>query len=190
MFLVEMMIALVVASLLAVALVQSYAAISSFGSKSQGELLASTIAQEVIDSARDTEYANLSNEGGLWNLPINVFSYTNDAGEQVSVSDGAIQTGVFPRPLLLATSCREDGGNPLNWTASLGHQGSTGNNRFQGVCLENIIVSSQYITIQVWVIWNETGSMPSVVSAAPPVVPTGCRSYFMQTTIAQNGIHS
>lgn len=194
MFLVEMLIALMIASVFAVVLVQSYSAISVFGSKSQGELLASTIAQEVIDSARDTEYVNLVTEAGVHNLPINVFSYTDNAGQEVSVNDGTVDP-IFPRPLLMASSCRQDGGNPLNWTASLGHQGATGNNRFHGTCLEQISVNTvspvlQYVTIQVWVVWNEAGNMPSIGNSVPPIVPTGCRSYFMQTTISQNGIHS
>jgi type II secretory pathway pseudopilin PulG len=181
MFLVEMMIALVVASLLAVALVQSYAAVSAFGGKGQGELMAATIAQQVIDSARDTQFNNLLAEAGVHNLPINDGDSAYDP--------------IFPRALMLSNSigttnlyCPDDG---TIWSGQ-SWANSTNRNRMHGACVEQITeVSTTQINVEVWVIWNETGSACPVASGqAPPTVPKGCRQFHMQTIITQNGIHS
>ncbi|MBX9686937.1 MAG: hypothetical protein K2X27_09560 [Candidatus Obscuribacterales bacterium] len=93
-FLVEGMVGILVSSIIATAMVQIYAQTRRMSNVSQGQLLATALAQECIDHLRVVPYTLVAANTGV---------------HYAQLSGAATQDALFPRPLL------ED--NSLDYTA-------------------------------------------------------------------------
>lgn len=98
-FLVEALVAVLVASLLGTALVQMYTQVRRVTNMSQGHLYAIAVAQECIDQARAVSYASLS-------APVNQgVHYPLVNGSMAQINDD-----IFPHPLMRDSA--------LDWTGN------------------------------------------------------------------------
>jgi hypothetical protein len=134
--LIEFLVALVVSTMIAGFLIDDISQIHRFSTKGEKQIIAAAIAQEVIDSARDTSYANLQAlKTRTHILPINS-------------GDGNIDPA-FPRPLLLDLQ-------NLTWT------NASQANRFFGLVTERIedfALVPNTVKVTVTVEWKEDGDM-------------------------------
>ncbi len=135
-YLIEFLVALIVSTMIAGILIDDISQIHRFSTKGEKQLVAAAIAQEVIDSARDTSYANLQAlKSRVHTLPINT-------------GDGNIDAA-FPRPLLLDLQ-------ELTWTDA------SKVNRFFGQVTERIedfAPVPNTLKVTVTVEWREDGNV-------------------------------
>ena len=136
-YLIEFLVALVVSTTIAQILIDSISQTERFSSSGQGQLLATTIAEEVLDFARGSSIADLQNimPTSPHTLPINT-------------GDGSIDPA-FPRLLVMDLQ-------NLVWSQPAQA------NRFAGTVTETVGYSSTYpsmIQVTVQVQWTESGGM-------------------------------
>lgn len=105
--LVEMIVGVLVSSIFAAAVVQSMSQGMSVTSGAQNQALASSMAQEVLDAARNLPYATLSGYTGTWPLVVQL------------PQGGSISCPPYPRPLL------QDNDNFTYGTSQYGSQALT-----------------------------------------------------------------
>lgn len=156
--LVEMVVGVLVSSIFAAAVVQSMSQGLSLTSGAQNQVVASSMAQEVLDAARNLPFATLTSYQGSWPLIV-----------QLQQGDGPINCPPYPRPLLL------DNSNFTYGTSQYGSQAIT-NTLTANTCsaTEDIVSNSDNTcTVTVTINWRDS---------------TGNHSYQVSTRIAQNGI--
>lgn len=133
-YLIEFLVALAVSTLIAGFLIDDISQINRFSTNGEMQLMATSIAQEVIDSARNQPYTTLQALIGTHVLPVNS-------------GDGSFDSS-FPRPLLLDLQ-------NLSWSQA------SQRGKFYGTVTETIAYSplvSNTISITVVVQWKEGAS--------------------------------
>ncbi len=136
-YLIEFLVALVVSTTIAQILIDSISQTHRFSNDGQCQLLAATIAEEVIDFARGSSYPELQNlmVASPHTLPINT-------------GDSSIDP-VFPRMLVMDLQ-------------NLGWSQPALANRFRGTVTESAAYSAAYpgmIQLTVTVSWTQSGGM-------------------------------
>lgn len=156
--LVEMIVGVLVSSIFAAAVVQSMSQGLSLTSGAQNQVVASSMAQEVLDAARNLPYATLSGYTGTWPLTV-----------QLAEGGSPVSCPPYPRPLLLDNSnftygSSQYGGQALSNTLSAANCNAT----------EDIVNNGDNTcTVTVTVNWSDS---------------TGNHTFAVSTRIAQNGI--
>ncbi len=124
-FLVEAIVAVLVSGIIGTAMAQMYSQIHNVGNMSQGQLVAVSLANEVIDQLRATKFANVQANAGLHTPMVN------------GVGNGDV---LFPRALL------QDTGNYLtnNGNSTLDYTGGGDSAVMQG--MQNVLHTVDPIT--------------------------------------------
>lgn len=167
-FIVELMVAILVASIMGTAIVNSMSDSLRVSTKAQNQVIATAIAQQVIDACRNRPFDDLITTGGA-----NGCLGTNQA-LVVNGTSSTVYPAIFPRPLMVDLS---------DANASY-HQEST-NNRFNGTV--NVDVTTvgdanpdtgrhDTVNVAVTVRWREDGP--------------GQRRYRMAANINRFGLRS
>jgi type II secretory pathway pseudopilin PulG len=124
--LLELLVAIGVSGIIAAALASNLAAIQRFANKGQSNILAANIAQQIIDSARNTSFTNLNSQMGTYVMLVN--------------KDVLSQTGpaINPRPLLIdnTTSTWSDATNQNRFAPSVTEIISNGPNYPRDISVE------------------------------------------------------
>lgn len=167
-FLVELMVAILVSSIMGTAIVNSMSDSMRVTTKAQNQVIATAIAQQVIDACRNRPFDDLVTQGGS----------NGCLGMNQSLVVNGTTTGtypaIFPRPLIMTT---DDPGATY-------HSEATGN-RFQGTAIADVVTvgdqdpdTGRFNTanVSVTVRWNEGG--------------TGQRRYRMSANITRFGLRS
>lgn len=158
-YLIEAVIACLVAAIITTSLTQSYAQLKATGTHSQAELEAIAIAQECIDQLRVQQYSYIAANLGTHTPTIVGTSPTGDA--------------VFPRPLLRDTTNLTFYNNTESQvTDQLNYIRATNNQAT--VTLTQDPNNAQSIDVSVAVVWSDTG---------------GSHTYTLQTIISSNGLN-
>lgn len=160
-YLVELLVAVFISSLLAAALAENMSETLRLTSSGQNQIIAAAIGQELVDNARNTSYASLCTmAGNTYTLNVN----SSNSGNPVS-----------SRPLMMDLT-------GLDWTQD------AENNQFDGTVSETLsnagwgnytdpILGSipNGIRVDILINWNER-QMP--------------KTYSLSTYISRNGIHN
>lgn len=167
-FLVELMVAILVSSIMGTAIVNGMSDSLRVSTKAQNQVIATAIAQQVIDACRNRPFDDLVTQGGENGcLGMNQSLVVNG-------SSNATCPAIFPRPLIMTT---DDEG-------AIYHGESTGN-RFQGTAVADVTTvgdqdpdTGRFNTanVAVTVRWSEGG--------------TGQRRYRMSANITRFGLRS
>lgn len=167
-FLVELMVAIMVSSIMGTAIVNSMSDSLRVTTKAQNQVMATAIAQQVIDACRNRPFDDLVTQGGEHGcLGMNQNLVVNGATE-------ATYPAIFPRPLIMTT---DDAG-------AVYHNESTGN-RFQGTAIADVTTvgepdpdTGRYNTanVAVTVRWNEGGSAQRRYRMSANITRFGLRS--------------
>lgn len=153
-----MVVGVLVSSIFAAAVVQGMSQGMSLTSGAQNEVLASTMAQEVLDAARDLPYATLQGYAGTYNLTV-----------QLPQGGGSINCPPYPRPLLLDDS-------NFSYGASQYGQKALYNTLTATTCSGTETIQNNgdnTCTVTVTINWRDS---------------TGPHQFIASTRIAQNGI--
>jgi len=173
-FLLELLVTCSITGILAVGIMGNMSQIFQFSTSAQNQVTAATIAQQLIDNARNTPYAAL--ESYVPSSPFTLLINRTDSG----------QTGPLPAQRPLLVDFAPPGGWPTihwvqptasgsSWTYPTMDSTST-YAQFQGTATETIqAVSSDLLRVTVTVQWQEKGTTPRKLQIA--------------TFIARNGIN-
>lgn len=168
-FIVELLVAILVSSIMGAAVVNSMSDSLRVTTKAQNQVIATAIAQQVIDACRNRPFDDLVTVGGA--------NGCLGMNQSLVVNGTASSTypAIFPRPLIMRTDDN----------AATYHNESSGN-RFQGTAIADVATvgdvdpdTGRYNTanVAVTIRWNEGGS-------------TGQRRYRMSANITRFGLRS
>lgn len=158
--LVEMLIAVSIGGVLLSATYGSAMAMYRFSAGGENRVLASTMAQQVIDNARNSRYSHLRDD---------ILAGNNTVTQTLSLYQYAAdpKTSCFPRPLLR--------------DANLAYTSAATAKQFNGTVKETVVnltpgeMNNGLIRVNVLVEWDD---------------PQGHHTYKTGTTISQTGIHN
>ncbi|HEY9869449.1 MAG TPA: type II secretion system protein [Candidatus Obscuribacterales bacterium] len=172
-YMVELILAIATAGMLAAALASNIAETERFSNAGQNQILAMSIVQEQIDNARNTSFDDLSSWAGTHTLKVNNPD-PNYNGCPVASCVGGCKLN--PRPLQLDLA-------NLEWTAMEISTSNKKQNVFQGTVSEQIIPSGQ------------TGGPPyantvKVIVEAVWREGQATRRYRLETLVSKNGINN
>ncbi|MBX9567643.1 MAG: prepilin-type N-terminal cleavage/methylation domain-containing protein [Candidatus Obscuribacterales bacterium] len=157
--LVELLVALVMAALVSLALFEGYSTSLRATSATQNQILASSIAQEAIDEARNQTWTGMSPQG-LVNL---VNLYPPSSPQQLPIT---------------ASQTLTSGMRPLGMNTDLSYSDASINGQFVGTCTRSFSQTGGAngpITVTVNVTWQRGTASPKTLSVS--------------TMITKNGIH-
>ncbi len=156
--LVEMIVGVLVSSIFAAAVAQGMSQGLSLTSGAQNQVMASSMAQEVLDAARNLPFATLVSYQGDWPLVV-----------QASQGSGPVNCPPYPRPLLL------DNDN-FSYGASQYGSAAVSNTLTANTCnaTESIVNNGDNTcNVTVTINWRDS---------------TGSHTFTASTRIARNGI--
>jgi type II secretory pathway pseudopilin PulG len=148
-FLAEMLVAVLVSSILAAALIGNISETYRLSSAGQNQVLASAIAQEVIDNTRNTQYDTL--DGYKAGSPFTLIVHKKSSSD--------VFPAIYPRPLLMNTV-------DMVWTSP------ALDNMWEPTVTESVAdgpVVGETLRVTVTVVWVENGlsrnyTMSTIVS--------------------------
>lgn len=164
--LVEMMVSILVGTLLMLTSFNIASSMYRTTSSGENQVLATNMAQQLIDNARNSTYTHLRDDilGGGTNVTQTVSLYTYPSNPN---------SAVFPRPLLR----NESSSGP----SSMNYSQSSRNKVFNGTVTEQLTnltpgnMTNGMIRVMINVAWTDS---------------KGPHSYSTATTISQTGIHN
>ena len=172
--LVELLVAIVVSGLIVSAITSSLMQMMSFSSNGQNQLMASDIAQEVIDNSRNMSFNRLV---ALCDQPQPITLLCNRKSE----ADSTDPYGAFPRPL------SQDWVNMrYHQDAANGALSKTQTNRFRGDVTDGGLVQQRLVKSIV----NGVTTVSVEVQIQWKDGRNAGHSYKASTLIADNGIHN
>jgi type II secretory pathway pseudopilin PulG len=182
--LMETMVAVIVGSILLYAVFSSASAMYVASTANENQVLASNMAQQVIDNARDSSFGELNAEcnggnpqstaSGSSFAVLNLYGYT---------ASSAGQPAMFARPLLRDYA-----------DAGLTYSQASKNKAFPGTVTEYLTVMSPYVPQYPEVPPNIVAGDPTGAIQVQVVCAwndsKGKHTYTTQTVISQTGIHN